>query len=128
VLGSHLHADWCAAMLPYEELQAIFLSLIGGARYGIKIRLPHALVMTLLFRRDLSAQKKLQSILRLAVEHATNLAAFACIYKSTLALLKWASRCFLKHPSNLYNYEGFLRYYGRVLLSMIGKRKHACVL
>lgn len=110
--------------LLFEELQAIFLSLIGGARYGIKIRLPHAVVMTLLFRRDVSAYKKLQSIVKLVAEHATNLAAFACIYKSTLAVLKWASRHRrdILHSSGKSNNnsDGFLRYCGQTLLSMIG--------
>ena len=105
----------------FEELQAIVLSLIGGARYGVKIRLPHALVMTLLFRRNVSAYKKLQSIFQLVAEHATNLAAFACIYKSTLALLKWVSRHAVLHSSDISNnYDGLLRYCGRALLSMIG--------
>ena len=36
-----------------DELKSIAAALIGGARYGAKIRLPHALVMTFLFRRDL---------------------------------------------------------------------------
>ena len=39
---------------------------------------PHALVMTLLFKSDLSAPHKLRTILKLAV--ATNLAAFATVY------------------------------------------------
>jgi hypothetical protein len=74
-----------------EELHQILLALVGGARYGIKIRLPHALVMTLLFRRDLSDKEKLKNILRLVLEHASNLAAFATIYKTLLAALKWTS-------------------------------------
>ena len=64
-----------------EELLAILSGLIGGAKYGVKIRLPHALVMTLLFRNDLSSKEKVQSILKLVVEHATNLGCFATIYK-----------------------------------------------
>lgn len=111
-----------SSTLVCEEIRAIFLSLIGGARYGIKIRLPHALVMTMLFRRDLSALKKLQSIMRLVSEHATNLATFACIYKATLAVLKMASRHLtLNFNNDSYKYEGLLRYCGRALLAMIGK-------
>jgi hypothetical protein len=79
-----------AALL--DEVHAIFLSLVGGARYGIKIRLPHAAVSTVLFRRDLSSWDKIRIILAAASEHATNLAAFAALYKLTLVILKWISR------------------------------------
>jgi hypothetical protein len=34
-----------------DELLAICGALVGGARYGLKIRLPHALVMTFIFRK-----------------------------------------------------------------------------
>ena len=64
-----------------DELQAVVSALVGGARYGVKIRLPHALVMTVLFRNDLTSKQKIRSVLKLAVEHASNLAAFASIYK-----------------------------------------------
>lgn len=64
-----------------EEAQAILAAVVGGARYGIKIRIPHALVMTVLFRRDLSGREKIRSVLKLAMEHASNLAMFAAIYK-----------------------------------------------
>jgi peroxisomal membrane protein 4 len=64
-----------------EEIHAIVAALAGGARYGFKIRVPHALVMTMLFRRDLPASEKIRSVVRLALEHATKLAAFATIYK-----------------------------------------------
>ena len=64
-----------------QELVAIASALVGGFKYGVKIRLPHALVMTALFKRDLSHSEKLRSILRLAYEHASNLAKFATLYK-----------------------------------------------
>ena len=64
-----------------DEVQAIVAALVGGARYGVKIRLPHALVMTMLFRRDLTSKQKLNSVVKMAMEHASNLAAFASIYK-----------------------------------------------
>lgn len=69
-----------------DEIQEIFNAMVGGARFGIKIRLPHAFVMTILFRHDLTPKQKLQSILRLALEHASNLAAFATLYKVGYAL------------------------------------------
>jgi hypothetical protein len=64
-----------------EELHAIAAGLVGGARYGFKIRLPHAMVMIWLFRRDLSSKQKMKTVGTLVVEHTTNLAAFAALYK-----------------------------------------------
>ena len=64
-----------------EELHAIIAALIGGAKYGMKIRLPHALVMTMLFRQDLTSKQKVSSVFKLATEHAYNLASFATVYK-----------------------------------------------
>jgi hypothetical protein len=64
-----------------EEIKAIVSAAIGGARYGIKIRLPHALVMTMLFRQDQPISKKMATILKLSRDHAISLASFAAIYK-----------------------------------------------
>ena len=64
-----------------EELHAIAAGLVGGARYGFKIRLPHAMVMIWLFRQDLSSKQKMKTIGKLVVEHTTNLATFAALYK-----------------------------------------------
>lgn len=67
-----------------EEIKAVIAAALGGSRYGIKIRLPHALVMTLLFRRDQSVSKQVATILILTRDHAINLATFAAIYKVQL--------------------------------------------
>ncbi|KAG7358946.1 Tim17/Tim22/Tim23/Pmp24 family protein [Nitzschia inconspicua] len=96
-----------------DEMSAILGALVGGAKYGIKIRLPHALIMTLLFRRDLSSKQKIRSVAKLVLEHASNLAAFATIYKSILAAFKWSSRCLRQHPS------GNDRELGRLFLRLI---------
>jgi hypothetical protein len=74
-----------------EELKYIFYALVGGARYGVKIRLPHAIIMTCLFRKDLSSKQKLQTILHMTMEHSKNLATFAACYKLVLAVLKHVS-------------------------------------
>jgi hypothetical protein len=74
-----------------KEVRAVLSACWGGARYGAKIRAPHALVMTLLFRDDLSSTEKVRNVLRLAAEHAGNLASFAAVYKTLLVVLKWAS-------------------------------------
>jgi hypothetical protein len=85
-----------------DEAQHIIAALIGGARYGVKIRLPHALVMTLLFRRDLTSKQKIHSVLKLVMEHASNLAAFASIYKVRFPLLESDATPFLLPQLNLF--------------------------
>jgi hypothetical protein len=74
-----------------DEFHEILLSLIGGARYGVKIRTPHAVIMTCLFRSNLSTSAKIRQIIQLVREHSTNLAFFAAIYKSILLVLKTLS-------------------------------------
>lgn len=103
-----------------DELHSILAAVVGGARYGLKIRLPHALVMTFLFRRDLSNRQKLKMILKLAYEHASGLAKFAAIYKTTLALLKFAHRKLIEAAASPEATRGFWKAVGRALLS-IGK-------
>lgn len=69
---------------PFEmssELSAIVGATISGAKYGVKIRFPHALVMTLLFRYGITSTEKLKIILKATWEHSRNLASFAAIYK-----------------------------------------------
>ncbi|KAJ2160091.1 hypothetical protein GGF46_002550 [Coemansia sp. RSA 552] len=65
------------------------LSLVKGFRnglvYGAKIRFPHALVMTLLFRSG-SLQSKLAGVLKATREHARGLAFYVLIYKVLMLL------------------------------------------
>lgn len=98
-----------------KECHSILSALVGGARYGVKIRLPHALLMTSLFRRDLSASGKLKRVVQLSFEHASNLAAFATIYKVMLASLKLVSKYLQTKGS-----ETVSRSFGRILLSALG--------
>lgn len=63
-----------------SELTAIIGASISGAKYGVKIRFPHALVMTLLFRKG-TPSEKLRIILQSTWEHSRNLASFATLYK-----------------------------------------------
>jgi peroxisomal membrane protein 4 len=80
-----------------DEIREVLLSAFGGARYGAKIRLPHALVMSLLFGGFFSTTSTnknndikciLRRVVQLTVEHASNLAKFAAIYKTVLFALK----------------------------------------
>ena len=105
-----------------DEIGAVLTALLAGARYGLKIRLPHALVMTFLFRRDLSHSEKLKNILRLGFQHASSLAAFATIYKSILALLKYAHRKLVASSGESgSSSSSYWRAVGRSLLCMIGE-------
>lgn len=74
-----------------DEVAAIIAGTLSGAKYGLKIRLPHATVMTFLFAKQLTFREKSKTIAKLTAEHATNLAAFVFIYKSMLAGLKFSS-------------------------------------
>lgn len=76
--------DSVSAATLWDEVAAILSGLVAGGRYGLKIRTPHALVMTFLFGRHLSFEKKIKHVAKLAIEHASNLAAFACLYKVSL--------------------------------------------
>ena len=75
-----------------EELRFAFLSawraFRNGLFYGTKIRLPHALVMTLLFRRSNSIRAMADPIARMTWEHSRNLALFAGFYKIALAIAR----------------------------------------
>lgn len=58
----------------------------NGLIYGVKIRLPHAIIMTLLFKEG-PWQSKLSTILRLTYEHGFGLAKYVGVYKFVSALL-----------------------------------------
>jgi len=104
-------------MALHEEVAAILQAAVGGFRYGVKIRAPHALVMVCLFRRSLSAKQKLQTIMNLTFEHAGHLAQFAALYKTLLSAFKFIS----VHLSNHWIgcNEPIERYIGRILMSML---------
>jgi predicted MPP superfamily phosphohydrolase len=104
------------------ELHSIASALVGGAKYGVKIRLPHALVMTFLFRRDLSSKDKLRNVLFLAFQHASSLAAFATIYKVILALLKLASRKLIVLGTDDTAQNIVWVTLGKKIMTMIGKK------
>ena len=70
---------------------AILSGLLGGLHYGLKIRAPHAFVMTFLFRRDQSTRDKLKMIIRSTCQHSATLGSFAALYKSLLFVFKWVS-------------------------------------
>ncbi|WVN87675.1 uncharacterized protein L203_102861 [Cryptococcus depauperatus CBS 7841] len=70
-----------------HELLAIIKGARNGFVYGVKIRFPHALVMTLLFSHK-PWPAKIKGILTATRTHATNLCKFVTIYKLILLLQK----------------------------------------
>jgi peroxisomal membrane protein 4 len=75
-----------------EALRVGVAALRTGARYGAKVRAPHALVMTLLFGKDRSPLAVAQRVVALAWEHASHLGAFAAAYKFALVMFRAAWR------------------------------------
>ncbi|KAI9228584.1 MAG: peroxisomal membrane protein 4-like protein [Piptocephalis tieghemiana] len=67
------------------------LSILKGFRngmvYGAKVRFPHALVMTFLFRTG-TLEEKARIIFKATKTHSRNLAFFVTIYKSLMLLQK----------------------------------------
>lgn len=69
----------------YKAVLAVVKGFRNGAVYGAKIRAPHALVMTFLFRSG-SLKDKLKAIAKATYTHSRNLAYFVFIYKGLQAL------------------------------------------
>ncbi|KAI9004630.1 Tim17/Tim22/Tim23/Pmp24 family-domain-containing protein [Gaertneriomyces semiglobifer] len=69
----------------YHDILSIIKGFRNGAVYGAKIRFPHALVMTFLFRSG-SVQDKVRFIYKATYQHSRNLAFFVTIYKTLMAV------------------------------------------
>ncbi|XP_077108072.1 peroxisomal membrane protein 4 [Ranitomeya variabilis] len=84
----------------YRAALAVIKGFRNGAVYGAKIRAPHALVMTFLFKSG-SLKDKLKAIFQATFTHSRNLAYFVFTYKSLLAAQekihgsKWQFHSFL---------------------------------
>jgi len=72
----------------HKHLLSVIKGFRNGAVYGAKIRFPHALVMTFLFRSG-SLQEKLRAILEATYNHSKNLALFVLAYKGLTASMSW---------------------------------------
>lgn len=71
----------CKDVCPHESCAlSVLRGIRNGAIYGAKIRFPHALVMTFLFKRG-DPVKMAESIMRATYTHSKNLATFVGIYK-----------------------------------------------
>ncbi|THH11801.1 hypothetical protein EW145_g420 [Phellinidium pouzarii] len=64
-----------------------FFSILKGARngivYGVKIRFPHALIMSLLFGKG-DWPSRMRKVVQMTVQHALSLAKFVALYKALL--------------------------------------------
>ncbi|KAK7154758.1 hypothetical protein R3I93_009648 [Phoxinus phoxinus] len=69
----------------YKSALAVLKGFRNGAVYGAKIRAPHALVMTFLFRSG-SLREKLWAIAQATFTHSRNLACFVFTYKGLQAV------------------------------------------
>jgi len=87
---STLTTHHCSGVCPHDSC---VLSVLRGFRhglwYGAKIRFPHALVMTFLFRTG-TLSDKLKDIFRATWQHSRNLAIYVSIYKAVCCLLRHA--------------------------------------
>ncbi|KAL5534586.1 hypothetical protein ACEPAG_1049 [Sanghuangporus baumii] len=64
----------------YHDLFAIIKGIRNGIVYGVKIRFPHALIMSILFSRQ-DWPTRLKNVVRMTKDHAFNLAKFILLYK-----------------------------------------------
>jgi len=71
-----------------------YLAILKGARngfvYGVKVRLPHALVMSVLFGKG-SWKTRLRLIFNATKQHSFNLAKFVALYKTLLLVQRRAN-------------------------------------
>ncbi|EKM83436.1 hypothetical protein AGABI1DRAFT_110100 [Agaricus bisporus var. burnettii JB137-S8] len=74
----------------YHDYLAILKGARNGFVYGVKVRFPHALVMSILFGRG-SWQDRAKVIFRATKQHAFNLAKFVSLYKICLLVQKKAN-------------------------------------
>lgn len=74
----------------YRESLSVLKGIRNGIVYGVKIRFPHALVMTLLFKRT-NWKEMIKSILKATYQHAKSLGQFVFTYKLLTSLLSRAS-------------------------------------
>ncbi|KAF9036484.1 peroxisomal membrane protein 4 [Hymenopellis radicata] len=69
----------------YHDVLSVLKGTRSGFVYGVKVRFPHALVMSILFGRG-DWKTRLRGIFRATKQHSFNLAKFVTIYKTLLLL------------------------------------------
>ena len=82
----------CPGVCPHSScFLAVVRSFRQGIVYGAKIRFPHALVMTLLFRQG-SLADKANDIINATYTHARTLGLYAATYKLITCILRHITR------------------------------------
>merc|ERR550532_2264629 len=71
----------------YHSILALIKGFRNGLVYGAKIRFPHALVMTFLFKGG-PLLTKARAIFDATYTHSTNLASFVITYKGLCLLMR----------------------------------------
>lgn len=89
----------------YKTVLTLVKGIRNGIVYGAKIRAPHALVMTLLFRSG-AFREKIEVILRATYTHSKNLARFVFIYKLLTLLFKSIKNEVKQHHSLIAAFIG----------------------
>ena len=79
-----------------DDILSILRGFRNGCFYGVKIRLPHAFVMTLLFADDRSIESMSSVIFEKTKEHSIHLGKYVMLYKLLIVLI----RRILKYPHN----------------------------
>ncbi|KAG6902792.1 hypothetical protein C0995_011279 [Termitomyces sp. Mi166 len=74
----------------YHDYLAILKGARNGFVYGVKVRFPHAVVMSILFGRG-DWRTRLWNIYRATRQHAFNLAKFVTLYKTFLLVQRKAN-------------------------------------
>jgi len=78
----------CAGACPHEScLLSVLRGFRQGLVYGAKIRFPHALVMTFLFRSG-SFKDKMRDVFNATYQHSRNLACYVTLYKLVCCILR----------------------------------------
>ncbi|GAB6026575.1 Peroxisomal membrane protein 4 [Chamberlinius hualienensis] len=83
---------------PYRPALALIKGFRNGVVYGAKIRAPHSLVMTFLFKEG-SLKDKFTFITKATINHSRNLAYFTVVYKLCKILLVRNGK---QHPLHVF--------------------------
>lgn len=82
----------CEGVCPHDScLLSVIRGFRNGVVYGARVRFPHALVMTLMFKSG-SPASKIRAILRATTTHAKNLGSYVALYKTVLCLMRHISK------------------------------------
>lgn len=72
-----------------SDALSVAMGFKHGVVYGAKVRAPHALVMTFLFRSG-TLTSKLRAVVKATYTHSKNLGTFVALYKAACAVLRRA--------------------------------------